>query len=82
MNPPIEEYLFNELVDMVRDDLRLRDQKFDISSQPGAFTLHIGGQYPIWEYRADKNRLKPENLPAYATEIVDEWDKQRVRPSR
>ena len=77
MKPPSEEDLFNELVDLIENDIRLRDRRFDISSQPGVFRLQIGGQAPFWEYQVDRSRLESGNLSVYAKEIVDEWEEQR-----
>ena len=82
MKPPSEEDLFNELVDLVENDLRLRDQRFAIIPQPRVLRLQIGGQNPFWEYQVDKNRLKSRNLSAYAREVVDQWQKQRAGPDR
>ena len=74
MKAPSEEELFSELFELVRKDHRFRTIAVDC--QPGQFTLHIGGQAPPWRFPVDKSRLVPGELPAYAMEIINEWEAQ------
>ncbi len=77
MKAPSEEALFNELFELVRRDPRF--EKIDVTCQPGLFTLEIAGQDPFWRFPVDKGRLVPGELPAYAMEIIYEWEAQLKR---
>ncbi len=77
MKAPSEEELFSKLFELIRKDHRVHD--IDVACQPELLTLEIAGQDPFWRFPVDKSRLVPGELPAYAKEIVDEWEAQVKR---
>ena len=71
MNAPGELNQIDKLWDLVRNDPRTEGK--GVGLRPGLYIIAIGGQDPFWQHSIDRERLKSDDIRAYAKEIVDKW---------
>ncbi len=71
MNAPGELNQIDKLWDLVRNDPRTEGK--GVGLRPGLYIIEIGGQDPFWKHSIDRERLKSDDIRAYAKEIVDKW---------